>query len=120
VLVEARERRNHFLRMAVRSLGLGNAHPLHGRAESLPPRRSAAVVAQAVAKPEVVLGWMARWALPGGLLALPQAHRVDPIPPSGVQALGWRAYQVPLGGPERVLWLGRLEEPEAVASPEIS
>lgn len=119
LLLEARERRHHFLRMALRSLELANTQALRGRAESAEPRRAAVVVAQAVGEPEVVLGWMARWALPGGLLALPQARRRDPVaaPPS-VQVLGWKAYRVPLGGPERVLWLGRLAPTGAECSSE--
>ena len=121
VLIEARERRHHFLRMAVRSLGIGNVVALRGRAERLTPRRTAAVVAQAVGAPEVVLGWMARWALPGGLLALPQARRAGFLAsPPGVEPLGWQDYRVPLGGPERLLWLGRRVEDAPEDSTETS
>ena len=73
-LVEARERRHHFQRAAVRVLGLGNVTLVHGRAEALEPTRHAAAVAQAVARPDQALDWMLPWVEPGGLLVLPGAQ----------------------------------------------
>ena len=113
VLVEARERRHHFQREAIRALELRNVTAVLGRAEELAPVRSAAVVAQALARPEVALPWMRRWAEPGGALWLPRSS--EPVP-SG-EITGWDGppplsipYQVPLGGPERSVWIYRTDE----------
>lgn len=95
-LVEARERKHHFQRAAVRSLRLANALPVHGRAESLAPTLHAAAIAQAVARPERVLGWMLPWVESGGLLLLP-CGASPPRIPSHPEFLfeTWRTYTVP-------------------------
>ena len=108
VLVEARERRHHFQRHAIRSLGIGNARALRGRFEDLAPVPCETVVAQAVAPPERLVEWMLRWTLPGGTLAVPggtmapSAERAADLSSSEV-----RSYQAPLGGPTRSLWVAR-------------
>lgn len=109
-LVEARERRHHFQRAAVRELGLRNVRPLRGRAEALEPEPHALVVAQAVARPARALAWMRPWAEPGGLLALPLGSLGDAPAPDAVPGVAegrGLSYRVPLGGPERAVWLAR-------------
>jgi 16S rRNA (guanine527-N7)-methyltransferase len=109
-LVEARERRHHFQRTAIREIGIPNATPLLGRAEDLDPTPHAVVVAQAMAEPTVALGWMRRWVGASGWLAIPRSAGADPFePPPGVFHVETRAYRVPCGGPARELWIGRLE-----------
>lgn len=109
-LVESRTRRHHFQRAVVRELSLGNARPLLGRAEQIEPAPQDVVVAQAMAQPDRVLGWMARWAAPGGTLLLPctpaQAER-RLAAPVGVELADARRYRVPGGGAERALLVGR-------------
>jgi len=108
LLIEAREKRHHFQRAAIRELTLGNAEALRGRAEQLEPRPASAAVAQAVAEPSRALVWMLPWVEVGGWLVLPggeQAPRVE-LPPA-VVAERVVEYVVPCGGPRRTLWLGR-------------
>jgi len=107
-LVEARERRHHFQRAAVRELGFKRVTPLRGRLEALAPEPHAVVVSQALARPEAAVAWMARWAAPGGWLALARAADAPPFgPPPGVEAVRTARYRVPCGGPERSVWLAR-------------
>ncbi len=109
-LVEARARRHHFQRAAIRALGLPNVEPLLGRAETLPARPHDLVLAQAMAQPEQALVWMTRWAAPGGHLVIPCRREAPPVPlPAGIVAVAVRPYRVPLGGPERAAWVGRPE-----------
>lgn len=109
-LVESRERKHHFQRTAIRALGLTNAQALRGRAEELDATPHEVVVAQAMAEPTHVLEWMRRWADSTGWLALAQSD-----PPASFATPPWigsatsRRYQVPLGGPARSLWLGRIQ-----------
>jgi 16S rRNA (guanine527-N7)-methyltransferase len=107
-LVESRERRHHFQRAAVRELGLPAVEPVRGRAERLEPRPHEIAVAQAMAAPDRAARWLLRWVEPGGLVAIPGGQ--DPVPmqplPGLTQARVAR-YRVPLGGPERTLWLAR-------------
>jgi 16S rRNA (guanine527-N7)-methyltransferase len=111
-LVEARERAHHFQRAALRALQLQNVTTLRGRAEVLEPRPQHLVVAQAVAPPAEVVGWMRRWARIGGLLAIPASAEMPHVPAiPGIEPLGPLPYRVPLGGPERLLWTGRVLEP---------
>jgi len=108
LLVEAREKRHHFQRAAVRELGLRNVTALRGRAEQLPPEPRASVIAQAIAEPSQALQWMLPWVEIGGWLALPGGESPPEVAehpaviPSGVVS-----YRVPGGGPSRTLWLGR-------------
>jgi 16S rRNA (guanine527-N7)-methyltransferase len=108
LLVEAREKRHHFQRAAVRELELGNVTALWGRAERVPAQPRAAVIAQAVAEPSRALGWMIPWAEVGGWLALPGGeHPPEIAPHPSVIPERVVAYRVPGGGPSRTLWLGR-------------
>ncbi len=108
-LIEARERRHHFQRTAIRALGLRNVDAKLGRAEELPPAPRAAVIAQAVAPPETVLEWMARWADATSWLVLPQSEDQPPFdPPPVVFHVETRSYRVPVSGTNRRVWLGRL------------
>jgi 16S rRNA (guanine527-N7)-methyltransferase len=108
LLVEAREKRHHFQRAAVRALKLGNVETVWGRAERLPARPRAAVIAQAVAEPSRALPWMIPWAEIGGWLALPGGeHPPEIAPHPSVTPERIVAYAVPCGGPKRTLWLGR-------------
>lgn len=108
VLVEARERRHHFQRHAVRSLGLENVRVVRGRFEELDPDPADCVVAQAVASPDVLVGWMLRWARPGALLVVPGGTFPRTVADAGA-LLDPRndTYRVPLGGPERTVWVSR-------------
>lgn len=109
-LVESRERRHHFQRTAIRTLGLTNVKSLRGRAESLRASRHPMVVAQAMAKPTEALRIMMHWVEPEGLIVLPGGEHPSPVrPPSEIIPLGLRAYQLPLGGGRRTLWLGRFQ-----------
>ncbi len=109
-LVESRERKHHFQRTAIRTLGLSNARAVRGRAELLDATPHEIVVAQAMAEPAQVLAWMRRWANPGGWLVLAQSDPAPPIAtPPGIREAALRRYQVPLGGSRRSLWLGQPE-----------
>jgi 16S rRNA (guanine527-N7)-methyltransferase len=117
VLVEARLRRHHFQRAAVRELGLPLVLARRGRIEETPPEPAEIVVAQAVARPAEVLRWMRPWCRPGGLLAIPGGEAApDPLdggtPPEDLspQIL---EYRVPLGGPLRTVWTARLRAESA-------
>ncbi len=109
VLVEARERRHHFQRHVVRELGLPNVRPIRARHEEVDPTPSGAVIAQAVGPPQELLPIMLRWAVPGAVLAVPGGT----IPRStasndALQSVEMLSYQVPLKGPVRTLWVGRV------------
>jgi 16S rRNA (guanine527-N7)-methyltransferase len=108
LLVEARQRRHHFQRAAIRELGIENAQPVLGRAEVLEPRPADLALAQAMGPPDQVLEWLCRWCRPGGWVALPaSAGGEPPTPPVPLDGLELRPYRAPLGGPARVCWLGR-------------
>jgi 16S rRNA (guanine527-N7)-methyltransferase len=107
-LVEARERRHHFQRFAVRQLALSNVRALRGRAEELEPELHAAAVAQAIASPERAVAWMLPWVRVGGWLLLPGGEDPPRVPTCA--ALGpaeIRRYRVPGDGVERTLWLAQ-------------
>lgn len=107
-LVEARERRHHFQRAAVRGLGLVNAEPRRGRIEELEPRAHQVVVAQALARPERAIAWMRPWVAPGGWLVLPRSTGAPPIQsPPDLEPGRTISYRVPAGGPARELWIAR-------------
>lgn len=115
-LVEARARRHHFQRAAVRSLAIANATPLRGRVEVLEPIGHAIVVARAFAKPEQALEWMVRWAAPGALLALPGVARTDGFAlPASVKPLEPTRYGPPGQEGASRLWLGRVTSPQEFA-----
>ncbi len=108
VLVEARERRHHFQRHVVRSLGLENVRPIRGRIEEAEPVPSDLVLAQAVAPPGSLVEWMRRWAVPGGLLAVPGGTSPRKVDVPDLADARNASYQVPLGGPTRTVWIARL------------
>lgn len=109
VLVEARERRHHFQRHAIRVLGLANVRAVRGRIEEVAAERCQAVIAQAVAAPEHLVDWMLRWAQPGALLIVPGGTSPRTAGSRRQQILEERSasYRAPLGGPERTVWLAR-------------
>ncbi len=106
-LVEARERRHHFQRAAIRHLNLENAEPRLGRVEDLEPEAHAAVVAQAMAPPIKALDWMLPWARSGGILAIP-GSAAPPLVPEHADVVSETVvpYRAP-AGPDRTLWIGR-------------
>ncbi len=107
-LVESRQKRHHFQRAAIRELEVRNVLPLRGRVEDLEPRPHAAVIAQALARPERVLPWMVRWADRGGLLVIPGgANPPDPPVIPEVRFETCLRYQVPGRRAERTAWIGR-------------
>lgn len=107
-LVEARERRHHFQREAVRRLGLPRVVPLLGRAERLPATPHDLVVAQAMGPAAEVAPLLLRWAAPGGYVAIPgSATPPEPGPVAGVEAARIVSYRVPVTGVPRTLWIGR-------------
>lgn len=111
-LVDSRERRHHFQRSAVRELRLANVHAVRGRAESVPHEPHQIAIAQAMAQPTLALGWMRDWVGPDGWIALPlsgpqTAEGPSVEVPAGVVYVETRRYEVPLGGPQRALWIGR-------------
>ena len=108
LLVEAREKRHHFQRAAVRELGLRNVDALCGRAEQLEVQPRELAIGQAMAKPAQALRWLKPWVRIGGWLALPGGEappQVDPQPDVSLERIA--EYLVPGGGPRRTLWLGR-------------
>ena len=108
LLVESRSRRQHFQRAVVRELGLGRVSTLRGRIEEVAPRPADIAIAQAVGRPERVVEWMRAWAREGGWLAIPGGETPPQIPPHpDVEDVRVVDYRVPLGGPNRTLWLGR-------------
>lgn len=111
-LVDARERRHHFQRSALRLLRLGNVQALRGRAEEVPHETHEVAIAQAMAQPSLALTWLRDWVQSDGWIVLPQsAPASGEAPqievPAGVRWLETRSYQVPLGGPRRSLWIGQ-------------
>jgi 16S rRNA (guanine527-N7)-methyltransferase len=108
-LVEARERRVHFQRMAVRELGLSNARIVHGRAELVPATPHAAVVAQAMGPPADAVELMRRWAAPGAWLLLPASGRPPhPALLPDLDQVQVVRYRLPLGDIQRTVLVGKL------------
>ncbi|HME72631.1 MAG TPA: RsmG family class I SAM-dependent methyltransferase [Myxococcota bacterium] len=108
LLVESRERRHHFQRMAIRELGLANAEARHGRAESLCPSPHDAAIAQAAAAPPEAASLLLPWVRPGGWLIVPGGTRAPKVGHQpGVESERIVRYRVPLGGRSRSFWLGR-------------
>lgn len=116
-LVEARMKRHHFQRAAVRALSITNALPIHGRVEAVVPRASQVAIAQAMGPAASVLDTIRPWARHDGWLAVPaspgstppsleteQNERVRPAMSSTAPALQEVTYVVP-GGRLRKLWL---------------
>jgi 16S rRNA (guanine527-N7)-methyltransferase len=110
LLIEARERRHHFQRAAIRQLAISNVEARRGRAEQLPPEPAPLVIAQALAAPDAVLGLARDWAEPEGWIGIPgsQGAQGPSSRPAWIAAVRAVRYQVPCGGPARSLWLGRV------------
>jgi len=107
-LVEARERRYHFLRDAARRLDLSNLTVERGRIEAVEAKPAAGAVAQAVGPVDRVLEWMLPWVEPRGWLVLPASLESDlPTARPDIVEAEVRDYRVPLGGPPQRLWLAR-------------
>ena len=112
-LVEARQRRHHFQRAAVRELGLANVEPVQGRIEHEPTTHGDIALAQAVGPAADVFRAIRPWARAGGLLAIPallDARAPELGPELGV--LEAREYRLPMPDDDevaetRVLWLVR-------------
>lgn len=120
LLVEAREKRHHFQRAAIRELGLDNAEPIRGRADALEPRRCEGAVAQALSAPAEALELMRPWVASGGWLALATTadRAVDATAISDLAGSERRPYAAPGAGPARSAWIGHLQ-PSADDLPSI-
>jgi 16S rRNA (guanine527-N7)-methyltransferase len=111
-LVDSRERRHHFQRAAIRSLGLDNVESIRGRIEQLEPRECAGVVAQALARPRRAVELALPWCESGGWIAIPGS--ASPPDPGDVPQIGEARsirYELPLSQRERSVWLGRRSGP---------
>jgi len=107
-LVEARERKHHFQREAVRQLQLANVRPRLGRSEALEPELHGGVIAQAMGPPAKTARQLLRWASPGGWLAIPAGERPPALGSvAGVESSELRPYRVPITGLSRSVWIGR-------------
>jgi 16S rRNA (guanine527-N7)-methyltransferase len=103
-LVDARRRRHHFQKEAVRTLGLDNVDLELGRAEEVSSGPHVAVIAQA--PPAEVLPIMFRWAEPGGILVVPTSHPSPEIPEiEGIIQDRVVTYRVPGRSDLRSLWI---------------
>lgn len=119
LLVESRQKRNHFQREARRQLHLERVRPLLGRSEQLEPVACDVVIAQAMTQPEEALAQMRPWAHPAGLLVLPASDRAEQPTIPAAASIERRLYHVPFTGVHRQLWLVRLSperEPRLVSS----
>jgi len=106
-LVESRERRHHFQRTAIRTLGLENVEALRSRIEDR-PRRYGMVTAQALAAADRALELMVPWVEPGGWIALPGTDAASQaLDHPDLEPAGCRFYRSPGGGPRRSVWLAR-------------
>jgi 16S rRNA (guanine527-N7)-methyltransferase len=106
-LVESRERRHHFQRAVIRTLGLENVRPIRGRIEDLVPEPAEIAIAQAVSPPSELLALMLPWTLPGGFMIIPGSEQPpDPGQDPRVKSAEIHRYLVPGGGPRRTLWIG--------------
>jgi 16S rRNA (guanine527-N7)-methyltransferase len=108
LLVESRQKRNHFQREARRQLGLDRVRPLLGRSEQLDAEDCDVVVAQAMTQPEEALAHMRPWAKSTGLLVLPASELAAQPAIPATSAIERRSYRVPFTGVHRQLWLVRL------------
>ena len=105
VLVDSRERRNHFQRAIRRELGVSNLEPRLGRIEELPPSPAGLVIAQAVAPPEQVLAWGMAWVKPEGFLVIPGGPQApSPGPHPLIAEASEFAYSAPGNPLGRTLW----------------
>jgi len=108
LLVESRERRIHFQREVIRTLGLENVRSLRGRIEELDPEPAQIVIAQAVSPPPTLLALMLPWAESSGSIVIPGSeHPPAPGAHPQLSSAEVRRYQTPCGGPKRTLWIGR-------------
>jgi 16S rRNA (guanine527-N7)-methyltransferase len=108
LLVEARERRHHFQRAAIRTLGARTVRAVRGRIEELEPEPAQLAIAQAVVPPPKMLPSMLRWIGSSGYAVIPGSG-TPPDPGTHVEIVDSeiRHYRAPAGGPARTLWIGR-------------
>jgi len=108
LLVEAREKRHHFQRAAIRALRTANVRALRGRIEALEPEPGGLAIAQAVVPPPRMLPSMLRWISSGGYAVIPGSETPpDPGTHDEIVAFEVRRYTAPAGGGARTLWIGR-------------
>jgi 16S rRNA (guanine(527)-N(7))-methyltransferase RsmG len=121
-LVEARERRHHFQRAAIRTLGLANVSPRRARIEEIDAEPHEVVVAQALAQADRALEWMLPWVAPGGWIVLPRSVGAPALEaPLCLEDARTHSYVVPLGGAARTVWIARrrlVAPPAAVVGTE--
>lgn len=109
LLIEARQRRHHFQRAAIRELGLENVEALLGRAETLAPQPCDGAVAQALKAPDAAVELLRPWVRPGGWIAIATTPSTPPPGASGgLTGVQRRGYAAPGGGAERHAWIARL------------
>ena len=108
LLVEAREKRHHFQRAAIRSLHTNNVRALRGRIEELEAEPARLAIAQAVVPPRRMLPSMLPWVSSGGFTVIPGSE-VPPDPGAHAEILDVevRHYCAPASGAARTLWIGR-------------
>ena len=108
LLVEAREKRHHFQRAAIRALRCGNIRALRGRIEELESEPARLAIAQAVVPPPRMLPVMLPWISSGGYAVIPGSE-TPPDPGIHDQIVGFevRHYRAPIEGAARTLWIGR-------------
>jgi 16S rRNA (guanine527-N7)-methyltransferase len=108
LLVEARERRHHFQRAAIRGLRRENIRALRGRIEELEPEPAELAIAQAVVPPPRMLPAMLPWVSSGGYAVIPGSETPpDPGTHGEIAEFEVRRYRAPAGGLARTLWIGR-------------
>jgi 16S rRNA (guanine527-N7)-methyltransferase len=108
LLVDAREKRHHFQKTAIRTLELSNVSALRGRIEALDPVPAGLVIAQALAQPTTALSLGLPWCEAGGRIALPGSEEPpDPGPHPQIGASRQPRYTVPGRSAPRSLWLGQ-------------
>jgi 16S rRNA (guanine527-N7)-methyltransferase len=108
LLVEARERRHHFQRAAIRSLRANNVRALRGRIEELEAEPARLAIAQAVVPPPRMLPAMFPWISSGGYAVIPGSE-TPPEPGTHAELLDSevRRYRTPVSNLARTLWIGR-------------
>ncbi|HVN40041.1 MAG TPA: RsmG family class I SAM-dependent methyltransferase [Myxococcota bacterium] len=108
LLVEAREKRHHFQRAAIRNLHTKNVRTLRGRIEELEAEPARLAIAQAVVPPPRMLPSMLPWVSSGGFAVIPGGGAPpDPGTHAEILDVEVRSYRAPASGDARTLWIGR-------------